>query len=137
MEVTGETKRLMEERFGKDSLIALATMDEGRPTVRAVNSYYMDGCFYVITHARSGKMQQLEKDPAAAICGEWFTGHGLGENIGALSAPENAVLRARLKEAFSSWYNNGHMDENGPETCILRITLTDGVLLSHGRRFSF
>ena len=67
MEVTGETKRLMEERFGKDSLIALATMDEGRPTVRAVNSYYMDGCFYVITHAHSGKMQQLEKDPAAAI----------------------------------------------------------------------
>lgn len=31
---------LMEERFGKDSLLALATVDQdGRPQVRAVNAW--------------------------------------------------------------------------------------------------
>lgn len=137
MEMTDEVKQLMDERFGKDTLIALATIDGGRPAVRAVNSYYMDGCFYVITHARSGKMQQLAENPSAAICGDWFTGHGLGENLGALAAPENAALKIKLKAAFASWYDNGHIDEADPETCILRIRLTDGLLLSHGRRFSF
>ena len=47
---------VMNERFGKDSLIALATLDGERPSVRNVNALYEDGAFYVITHALSGKI---------------------------------------------------------------------------------
>ncbi|MCM1183222.1 MAG: hypothetical protein NC337_07595 [Roseburia sp.] len=36
----GEAKRLMEERFGRDSIIALATMEADIPHVRYVNGYY-------------------------------------------------------------------------------------------------
>ena len=37
-----ETARIMAERFGKDTLIALATVSDGEPQVRTVNGYYED-----------------------------------------------------------------------------------------------
>ncbi|MBQ8510208.1 MAG: pyridoxamine 5'-phosphate oxidase family protein [Clostridia bacterium] len=126
-------REVMDERFGHDTLLALATTDENTPWVRTVNSYYEDGAFYVITHALSRKMQQIEKNPSVAICGDWFTAHGIGENLGHILAPGNAALADRLRSAFASWYGNGHIDEADSNTCILRIRLTDGVLHDHGR----
>lgn len=77
-----EAQKIMNERFCKDSLIALATMDGTTPWVRTVNSFYEDGAFYVVTYGLSNKMKQIEKNPTVAICGDWFTGHGIGENLG-------------------------------------------------------
>ena len=48
-----ETKRIMIERFEKDNIIALATVENGMPCVRNVDAYYEDGAFYVITYALS------------------------------------------------------------------------------------
>ncbi len=124
--------RLLQERFGHDSLIALATLDDGRPCVRTVNAVYDEGAFYIVTHALSGKMRQLARNPQAAVCGEWFTGHGIGENLGHVLAPENAARMTMLRSAFASWYDNGHTDESDPNTCLLRIRLTDAVLADHG-----
>ena len=129
-----EALAILNERFGCDSLIALGTVDGTTPHVRAVNSYYENGAFYVVTHALSNKMTQIEKNPTVAICGEWFTANALGENIGHVRAPENAALAVRLRDAFSSWYGNGHVDESDPHTCILRLCLTDGILMHHGTR---
>lgn len=129
------TRKLMEERFGHDSLIALATVDDQFPTVRTVNSYYENGCFYIITYLLSGKMQQLQKNPNAAICGDWFTAHGIGENLGWVRSADNMEMMEKLRTVFASWYNNGHTNENDPNTVLLRIRLTDGVLFSHGTRY--
>lgn len=126
---------VMKERFGKDSLIALATLDGTRPSVRTVDALYVDGAFYVITHALSGKMKQIAANPAVAVSGEWFTGHGVGENIGHVCATQNQAIAVKLRAAFASWYQNGHTNEDDPNTCILRIRLTDGVLFSHGTRY--
>ena len=126
---------VMKERFGKDSLIALATLDGTRPSVRTVDALYEDGAFYVITHALSGKMQQIAVHPAVAVSGEWFTGHGVGENLGHLCAEQNHAIAAKLRAAFAAWYGNGHINEADPNTCILRVRLTDGVLFSHGKRY--
>jgi len=128
---------VMTERFGKDSLIALATMDDDTPHVRAVNSYYMDGAFYCVTDDRSGKMKQIGKNPNVAICGEWFTGHGTGESLGHVLRRENRALMEILRPAFASWYLLGHGDESDPHTIVLKITLTQGVLMKHGRRYEF
>lgn len=130
-----EARRIMEERFGHDCLIALATVDDTVPYVRTVNSYYENGCFYVITYALSNKMKQIAKNPTVAVCGDWFTARGVGENLGHILKPENARLADTLRSAFASWYQNGHTDEADPNTCILRIRLTDGILLSGGRRY--
>ena len=132
-----EMHEVMNERFGKDSLIALATAEGNTPYVRAVNSYYMDGAFYCVTNARSNKMGQIEKNPKVAICGEWFTGCGTGENLGHVLREENRTLMEILRPAFASWYSNGHVDENDSNTILLKITLTQGVLMKHGKRFEF
>ena len=129
------TNAIMQERFGKDSLIALATVDGDIPAVRTVNTVYIDGAFYVVTYALSGKMKQIAKNPTVAICGDWFTAHGVGENLGHVLLEENQNIMEKLRTAFLAWYNNGHTNEADPNTCLLKIRLTDGVLFSHGTRY--
>ena len=72
------------------------------------------------------------KNPVAGIAGEWFTGHGRAENLGWFGKEENREIAAKLREVFAEWIDNGHSDFSDPNTCILRIRLTDGVLFSHG-----
>ena len=129
------TNAIIQERFRKDSLIALATVDGDIPAVRTVNAVYIDGAFYVVTYALSGKMKQIAKNPTVAICGDWFTAHGVGENLGHVLLEENQNIMEKLRTAFSAWYNNGHTNEADPNTCLLKIRLTDGVLFSHGTRY--
>lgn len=130
-----KAQEIMNERFNHDTLISLATIDGTIPSVRTVNSYYENGSFYVVTYALSNKMKQIEKNPAVAISGDWFTAHGIGENLGHILDERNKVLADKLRNAFASWYNNGHTNEEDPNTCILCIHLTDGVLFSHGTRY--
>jgi general stress protein 26 len=125
----------MTERFGHDTLLSLATLDGNHPSVRIVNSYFENGAFYVITYALSNKMKQIERNPEVAVCGEWFTARGVGKNLGYVLDPQNVELMTELRSVFAEWYNNGHTDESDPNTCILRIRLTDGVLFSHGVKF--
>lgn len=135
MRLTEEAEKIMIERFGKDNLIALATMSEGVPYVRAVNSYYADGSFYVITHALSNKMQHIAKNPTVAIAGDWFTAHGKGINLGSFGKEENRRIAEKLRAVFAEWIDNGHNDFTDENTIILCVKLTDGVLLSHGTRY--
>lgn len=130
-----ESQKIMMERFGKDSIIALATVEDGIPYVRNVNGFYEDGAFYVITYALSNKMKQIEKNPNVAIAGDWFTAHGKGSNLGYFGKSENKVIAEKLEKAFESWINNGHNNFEDENTCILCIQLTDGVLFSHGTRY--
>ena len=130
-----EAQRIMNDRFNKDSLIALATVDGNTPHVRAVNSYYEDGCFYTITYALSNKMKQIALNHTVAICGDWFTGHGIGDNLGWIRDEKNNDIASKLRAAFAAWYDNGHTNEADVNTVILRIRMTDGVLLHHGTRF--
>ena len=134
-ELPENIKRIMEERFGKDSIIALATVENGMPYVRNVDGYYEDGAFYVLTYALSDKMKQIEKDPLVAIAGDWFTAHGIGKNLGWFRKKENEKIAEKMRKLFAEWIDNGHNNFDDENTCILRIELTDGVLLSHGTRY--
>lgn len=126
---------IMDERFGHDTLLSLATIEGSRPAVRIVNGYYEAGSFYIMTDAQSTKMRQIRDNPEVAICGESFTAHGIGENMGHPCDERNRTLGARLREVFASWYHNGDVDESDPNTCILRVRLTTGVLFHHGTRY--
>ena len=130
--LNAHTAELMDRRFGHDNLIALATVDGDSPAVRTVNAYYEDGCFYTVTYALSGKMQQIGRNPKIAICGDWFTAHGIGESMGHILLPENAAMADKLRAAFAEWYANGHTNEADPNTVLLRIRLTSAVLADHG-----
>ena len=130
-----EAKKLMNERFNHDTLISLATADKNIPHVRTVNGYYEDGAFYVITYAKSNKMNQIENNPNVAISGDWFTAHGKGINLGWFCKKENKSIAEKLNKAFEAWIDNGHNNFDDENTCILCIQLTDGVLFSHGTRY--
>lgn len=126
---------ILSERFGHDTLLSLATMDNMRPAARIVNSYYENGAFYTVTYALSNKMKQIKKNPEVAVCGEWFTAHGVGENIGHPCDEKNAELMSKLRTVFAEWYDNGHTNEDDPHTCILRVRLTEGILFSNGKKY--
>ncbi len=134
--MNSEHKKLMDEKFGFDNLISLATTDGDTPFVRTVDSYYENGAFYTVTHALTKKMKQIEKNPKVAVCSnDWFCGHGIGENIGHICDEKNAELASKLRAVFAEWYKNGHTNENDPNTCILKIRLTDAVLYSEGKKY--
>lgn len=133
--LTKAAQEILIERFGKDSVIALATAENGVPHVRSVNAFYDEKAFYVITHGRSRKMKQIERNPVVAIAGDWFTAHGKGINLGFLGKRENAEIAQKLRAAFAAWIDNGHNDLNDENTCILCIRLTNGLLFSHGTKY--
>lgn len=135
MKSNEETNTIMTERFGGDNIIALATTNEGGPYVRNVNAYYENGAFYVITYARSNKIKHIEKNPTVAIAGDWFTAHGKGINLGFFGKKENHQIAEKLRSAFKEWIDNGHNNFQDENTIILCIKLTDGLLLSHGKRY--
>jgi len=137
LNISNEVEKILLERFGKDSILALATTDGTVPYVRNVDAYYADGAFYVLTYALSNKMKQIEANPVVALAGEWFTGHGKGVNLGYFGKPENAEIAKKMRELFAVWIDNGHNNFEDVNTCILKIELTDGVLLSHGTRYEF
>ena len=126
-----EAMQAMAERFGHETLISLATVDGNRPFVRTVNGYYENGAFYVITWAYSNKMKHIAVNPEVAVfhTDEWFTAHGVGENLGHVQDERNEAIMLNVREAFASWYGKDHFDVNDPNTCLLRIRLTDGALL--------
>ena len=133
--LTKETEAILHERFGKDSILALATSVDNVPYVRNVDAFYEDGAFYVLTHGLSNKMKQIARNPVVALSGEWFTAQGKGICLGYFGKPENAPIANRMKQVFAAWIDNGHNDFNDVNTCILCVKLTGGVLFANGTRY--
>ena len=98
--LSSEAEKIMIERFGKDTVIALATVEHEMPYVRKVNAYYEDGAFYIITYALSNKMKHIESNSTVAIAGEWFTAHGKILNLGYFGKEENYQIAEKLKNVF-------------------------------------
>lgn len=132
-----EAEKIMIERFGKDTIISLATIENAVSYVRNVNAYYENGAFYIITYALSNKIKHIENHSTVAIAGEWFTAHGKGINLGYFGKEENHMIAEKLKSVFAEWIDNGHNDFDDENTIILCVELTDGLLLSHGTRYEF
>lgn len=138
-----EGLRLIEERCGngKDNVISLSTIAmepnaEGkpRPYIRDVDAFYEDGVFYVTTWAKSNKMKQIEQnnEVAFSVCNEWFSGNGIGENLGWVLDPKNAELRTKLRKAFEPWYDFAN-NEQSEDCVILAIRITRAtVIKDHG-----
>lgn len=129
------TTKLMDERFGKDNVISLATSADNVPYVRYVNAYYESGAFYIITYALSNKMKQIEKNSSVSIAGDWFTAMGKGVNLGWFGKEENKVMAEKLRKVFAEWIDNGHNNFADENTIILCVQLEHGVLFSHGTRY--
>ena len=130
MDKYNEAINILAQWYGKDTFLTLSTIENNRICVRVVNAYYEDGCFYVVTNTLSNKMKQIEKNPNVALsCGipwqGYLNAHGTGENLGHVLVEKNIAIMIKLREVFSKWYSNGDVNENDPNTCVLRIRLSD------------
>ncbi|MBR5289125.1 MAG: pyridoxamine 5'-phosphate oxidase family protein [Clostridia bacterium] len=133
--LTKEAEAILLERFGKDSIVALATAIDNIPYVRSVDAFYESGAFYVLTHGLSGKMKQIEQNPTVALSGEWFTAQGKGINLGYFGKADNSHIANKMKKVFSAWIHNGHNNFDDVNTCILCIQLSKGILFANGARY--
>ena len=141
-----EGMQILNEKFGggKDNVISLATISlekgengESRPAVRDVDACYEDGTFYVVTHAQSNKMKEIQNNAEVAVSVHFedFFSSGIGENLGWVMEPRNAERRTKLREVFKEWYDfaNNEKDEN---CCFLAIHMKKGTLrINHGEAF--
>lgn len=135
--------KLMEERCGngKEEVIALATISlspnaagNPRPAVRMVCAYYEDGMFYVSTDAKKNKMLQIEKNNEVSVGGlGWYTFQGTAENLGWVKDEKNSEIRAKFKKIFDWFEEVG--DEDNPNSIVLRITLTEGTIIDHEKKY--
>ena len=91
-----EAEKILSERFGKDNVIALATIENDLPYVRNVNAFYENKAFYIITHALSNKMKQLAENPHAAI--SVCDPDGLARSTSACGVQGTVILNAELIE---------------------------------------
>lgn len=133
--LNGIADRILKERFKTGQLIALATSIENKPYVRAVNAYYEDGVFYIMTDASSGKMKQIEENPEVAICGQLLNGRGTAINIGHVLKTEHAELMKTLRVALAEWYSYGKVNEEDPNTVILKIELSQATVIDNGIKY--
>lgn len=133
--LNAEANRILKERFKNGQLVALATSSGNRPYVRAVNAYYEDGVFYIMTDASSGKMKQIEENPDVALCGQLINGRGTAVNAGHVLKPEHANLMKTLRIALAEWYSYGSVDEDDPDTVILKIEISQMSVISDGTKY--
>ncbi|WP_108819946.1 pyridoxamine 5'-phosphate oxidase family protein [Pseudovibrio sp. Alg231-02] len=132
-----DTIKLIETRCGnnKEVVIALATISlsekeagKPRPSTRMVCAYYESGTFYVSTDARKNKTLQIEQNSEVSVCGmEGFSFQGTAENLGWVKAEKNSEIRAKFKDIFNWFDEEG--DEDNPNSIVLRITLSEGTIL--------
>lgn len=135
MSVYDEALQIMDELYGKDTAMPLATVKDGKADLRVVNAYYKDKAFYITTYALSNKMKEIALNPSVAVCHNLFIAHGSGRNIGHPRAPQNKELRDELRKVFCAFYDK-HVDENDEYTCILKIDLSDALVFTNNFKYS-
>ena len=63
-----------------------------------------------------------------------FVAHGIGKNIGNPLEEHNREFREELKQVFFTFYDK-HVCEEDPNTCILKVELTDALVFAHDYKY--
>lgn len=127
---------ILTERFGSgEDIIAMATVQNGKPRVRNVTAYFKDDSFYVLTFDKSEKMGQLSADNAIALSGRWFAGHGAALDLGPAQEEANAALARPLQKGFGQWASDSHSGA-GQQVRLLRLKLSDAAFYCHGTKYT-
>lgn len=128
--------KVMEELFSGDVNFSMATVNpEGIPSVRVVDSTWIDGALYFVTNAKSMKVRELEKNPNVALCRQLMRISGLAQNIGHPLIKENKALRERLTQVFAPWYF-AHNNEDDESMCYVRLVPTSAFIFKDGTGYS-
>lgn len=134
MNYFNEAISVMKELYGRDVAMPLATVNGDKANIRVVNAYYKENAFYITTYSLSNKMKEIDKNPNVALNHNLFVAHGTGKNIGNPLIEQNRELRDELKQIFCAFYDK-HVCEEDPNTCILKVHLTDALVFAHDYKY--
>ena len=123
--------QIMEELFAKDYQFAMATAQNNQPSVRFVDTFFHDGSFFVVTYAKSQKVQELEGNSHVALTNRLYRFRGRGRNLGHPLLPENYEIRSKLVEVFAPWYF-AHNNEDDENMCYVQIEPVEGFFYQDG-----
>ena len=127
-----EAVAAMKQLYSKDIPMSLATVRGGKPNARFVDLYFDGASSYLVTTRTSQKCEEIKENPMVALNYQLFVAHGVAYDIGSpLNHPE---LREVLRKEFAPWYAK-HVDENNPDTCIIKIALTDAIVFLNGMKY--
>ena len=122
MNVYEKSIHVMNELFARDYQFAMATVKDNTPSVRFVDTFYESGSFYVVTHSKSQKVQELKINNQVSLCNKLYRFSGSGYNIGHPLLTENRAIREKLIKVFEPWYF-AHNNENDENMCYVKIEL--------------
>lgn len=125
---------VMQELFAKDYQFALATSANNIPSVRFVDTFYDEGCFYIVTYGKSRKVSEIEGNPNVALTFMNYSFSGIASNIGHPLDPKNLDIREKLIEAFEPWYFK-HNNESDPNMCYVKVELDQGFFYKDGQGY--
>ncbi|MBB2183949.1 pyridoxamine 5'-phosphate oxidase family protein [Lachnospiraceae bacterium MD1] len=129
-----KSMNILTELFGQDFLFSLATVKDQKPAVRVIDTYCEDGIFWVVTHALSNKVKEIEANSNVALCNNFYSFTGNTYNVGHPLKEENRQIREKLIKVFEPWYY-AHNDENDNNMCYVRIDLTNGFFHKDGKGY--
>ena len=129
-----EAVHVMEDLYGKDVPMPIATIKDDAPNIRVIDMYFAHERFYATSYALSNKVKEIEKNPNIAINHNLFVAHGTAKNIGNPLKKDNLPIREELKQAFCSFYEK-HINEEDENTCILEINLKDAILFANDYKY--
>ena len=72
--LSSEAEKIMIERFGKDTVIALATVEQEMPYVRNVNAYYEDCLLYTSYFGCFGRLFMVSRSVCVKMMLFWKSG---------------------------------------------------------------
>ncbi len=131
MDVYEKSIHVMNELFARDYQFAMATVKDNTPSVRFVDTFYESGSFYVVTHSKSQKVQELKINNQVSLCNKLYRFSGSGYNIGHPLLTENRAIREKLIKVFEPWYF-AHNNENDENMCYVKIELKEGFFYKDG-----
>lgn len=124
-------EKVLEDLFGKDCLFVLATAYNNEPSQRVVDVYYDNGVFWVVTYAKSKKVQEIEKNPNVSLCNSFQNFQCKAYNTGHPLNGQNKEIREKLIKVFEAWYF-AHNNENDENMCYVKLEPTNGFFHKDG-----
>lgn len=134
MSVFEKSLNVMNDLFARDYQFALATTNNNIPSVRFVDTYFDDSCFYIVTYSKSKKVQELELNSNISLCNNLYSFSGTAVNIGHPLKQENSEIRKKLISAFEPWYFK-HNNENDENMCYIKVELRQGFFYKDGNGY--
>lgn len=131
METYEKSLKVLEELFARDYTFVLATVKENVPSQRVIDTYYEDGCFWIVTYAKSNKVAELEQNPNVSLCNTFHAFTGKAYNVGHPLKKENAQIREKLIKVFEPWYF-AHNNENDENMCYVKVNIEAGFFHKDG-----